>query len=218
MMEDPGNAKNPNPATGTDGQVPPVGTSETLRDTECAPPPFGEKKWSRPLLLLFCCWHAGFLIFSVLPRLPGQDLPGYYPVDLYRLVTGSRQMWRLFHTIPVMRSLRIHLEATQADGKILTAGCLLPGFTPYPLPENSRFFTLFERMLTHPIGELYREAYIRKVNHLQNANTPLEEHLEWNLVFEGEAIRNLFYSRIDRQVSAPFTKRFGTPKAEEKQP
>jgi hypothetical protein len=73
-------------------------------------------------------------------------------------------------------------------------------------------------VLTHPFGVPYREAYVVKVNQLQNAGLPPEAQLKWHLVFEGESIRHLFYSSIDRYLSMPFQKTFGPEKPEEKQP
>jgi hypothetical protein len=175
-------------------------------------------KWGRALLLLFCCWHAGYLLYSIVPRVAGQDAPGAPLLDAYRCVTGSRQVWRLFHTIPLLRSLTMRLEAEISGGTRPSAGCLLPGFGSFPIEENSRFYTLAERLLTNPLGIPYREPYLRKINPLLNEGLPPAEQAPWVLVFEGEFIRNLFYFRVDKRLSIPFRKEFGLGKAQQEQP
>ncbi len=137
------------------------------------------------------------------------------PADTYRLLSGSRQVWRLFHTIPFLRSLRAHVQTVDADGTKHTGGFILPGFVADSPGDDSRFNTLLERFLAHPLGEPYRKAYIQKINRLKNAGRPPEENRQWALVFEGEAIRNLFYSRIDRRVALPFEREFAMEKPPE---
>lgn len=182
------------------------------------PPPHPRGPRGRVLLLLFCCWHAGYLVYSIVPRMAGQDAAGAPVLDAYRFVTGSRQVWRLFHTIPRMRSLQIQLEAEEPDGTLRCAGVLLPGFGACPVEENSRFYTLTERLLASPQGIPYRESYVRKVNGLLNAGRPPGDRLPWSLVFEGEALRDLFFCKIDKRLSAPFRSGFGPEKAAHPQP
>lgn len=165
-------------------------------------------RWPGRLLLVFCCWHSSFLIFSILPRGPGQELPGNPVLEWYRALTGSRQCWTMFHTIPVLHALDAHMEAVKPDDSRVSSPCMIPGFTSFPARGTARSKTFLERLLASPLGEPFRSAYVRKVNHLQNAGLPEAERLEWKLVFEGEAIRTLFYSRRDGRFSLPFTKVF----------
>lgn len=199
--------------TGAKENAPTAGISEGAA-AEARPTARPPRRGRRALILGFCCWHAGYLVYSILPRVAGQDSPGSRVLDAYRFLTGSRQVWRLFHTIPLMRSLRAKLETKNPDGTLRGAGLVLPGFEECPIAENSRFYTLTERLLTNPLGTPYRDSYVRKVNRLLNAELPPEKRVEWSLVFEGEAIRDLFYFRIDKRLSLPFRKEFGLEKKE----
>lgn len=161
------------------------------------------------LLLIFCCGHAMFLIFSIMPRSRGQDDPGSPAMDLYRLVTGGRQVWNMFETIPILHSLDARLEAGDATGRRITAGCVLPGFMPYPKPETSRYYILFHRMLATSSGAAVREAYLRKIAQLSSAQRGSGIGGPWSLVMDVEYTRNLFHIRRDGQISMPVTKVFG---------
>ena len=117
-----------------------------------------------------------------------------------------------------MRSISPKLEGRSADGTLRTAGCVLPGFRTGIAWQDARFYTLFERFLIHPRAEPYWRAYLERVQRIQNDGLAPEEQLKWQLVFEGQAIRNLFYARHDRLVSLPFRKELGLEKTEEKKP
>ena len=163
----------------------------------------------RGLLLIFCCWHAGFLIISIFPRRLGQEDPGHLAMDLYRLLTGGRQLWSMFETIPVLHSLDARLEGEDETGGKITAGCVLPGFKPYPKPEQSRYYVLFHRLLFTANGVGFREAYLRKVAQLLPAQRGSMAGRNWVLVMDTAYTRNLVHSRRDGQLSLQFTKTFG---------
>lgn len=161
------------------------------------------------LLLIFCCWHAGFLIVSIIPRGPGQDEPGSPAMDLYRLLTGGRQVWNMFETIPVLHSMDARLEGEDEAGRTITAGCVLPGFTPYPKPESSRHYALFHRLLWSSNGAAFREAYLRKAANLLQNQRDSGARGNWSLVVDADYTRNMFYSRRDGLMSLRVTKTFG---------
>ena len=161
------------------------------------------------LLLIFCCGHAVFLIVSIIPRTRGQDDPGNPAMDLYRSLTGGRQVWNMFETIPVLHSLDARLEARDATGATITAGCVLPGFRRYPQPETSRYYILFHRMLATSSGAAIREAYLKKINQMPSPPRDFGSGGPWSLVMDVEYTRNLFHIRRDGQIAMPVTKVFG---------
>jgi hypothetical protein len=160
------------------------------------------------LLLVFFCWHGGFLIFSIIPRAPGQEDPGNPAMDFYRLLTAGRQVWNMFETIPVLHSLDVRLEGLgEKEGKI-TAGCLLPGFKPCPTPEQPRYYVLFHRLLLTPGGAAFREAYLRKAAQLFPARPGFGVGAGPSLVMDARYTRNLYHIRRDGRVSLWVTKSF----------
>ena len=96
-------------------------------------------RWATGWLLAFCCWHAGFLLYSIRPVPPERIEPGHPALDLYRLVLGGHQRWNMFDTIPVLRSMEVRLVGEDGTREGATAGPVLPGFTPYPHPESARY-------------------------------------------------------------------------------
>lgn len=103
----------------------------------------------------------------VVAILPEQKRPTLLPFGLahaYEVLTGSKQNWNMFGTIPSLRDYHVRLVITDADGKERGLGPLLPGFQDYPLPERARLYNLFERMLDGTMGEDVRDAYLRRVD------------------------------------------------------
>ena len=163
------------------------------------------------LLLIFCCWHAVFLILSIKPPPPARDDPGIPAVDLYRLALGGRQLWFMFETIPVLHSMDVRLEGEDAMGRKVTAGCVLPGFKPYPRPEDSRYYVLLFRLMFFENKTAFRDAYLRKVAQLLVAARGPDAGRNWSLVADTAFTRILSESRRDGQVSAPVTNAFPLP-------
>lgn len=163
------------------------------------------------LLLAFCCWHAVFLLISIIPAPPARDDPGNPGVDLYRLVLGGRQQWNMFETIPVLHSMDVRLEGEDEAGGKITTGCVLPGFKPYPKPEDSRYYVLFFRLMLFDNKVAFQEAYLRKAAQLISAPRSPGAGGKWSLVMDLEYTRNLVHSRRDGQVSMLLTKTFDLP-------
>lgn len=126
-------------------------------------------------------------------------------MDTYRLLTGGRQLWNMFESIPALHSLDMRIEMEDEAGGKTLVGCVLPGFQPYPKPEISRYYVLFHRLLASPSGDAFREAYLRNVASLLPAQ---KGSGKWSLVKDAEFIRDLFYSRRDGQISLPVVTNF----------
>jgi hypothetical protein len=139
-----------------------AGDSRGITGDDGAPAGTGGPSWTsrlgKGLLLAFCCWHAAFLVFSIIPAPPAQATHGNPATDLYRLAFSGREQWNMFDTIPVLHSMDLRLEGEDEKGNKTTTGCLLPGFKPYPKPEESRYYVLFFRLMFYDDVVPYREA------------------------------------------------------------
>lgn len=170
-----------------------------------------KKRLLAGLLLAFCCWHVTFLVISIMPPPPARDDPGNPVIDLYRLVIGGRQQWNMFETIPVLHSMDVRLEGEDATGQKITAGCVLPGFKPYPKPEDSRYYVLFYRLMMFDNKVAFQEEYLQKVAQLISAQRGFVSGGKWSIVVDLDCTRNLVHSRRDGQLSMLFTKTFPLP-------
>jgi len=167
-----------------------------------------KSRWLTGLLLVFCCWHAVFLIVSIIPGPPARDDPGHPAMDFYRLALGGWQHWNMFETIPVLHSMDVRFEGEDEMGRKITAGCVLPGFQPYPKPEKARYYVGFFRLIFFSNKVAYRDAYLRKAAQLLPARPGSGLGGKWSLVVDTEYTRTLFHSRRGGHLSVPFTKTF----------
>jgi hypothetical protein len=160
------------------------------------------------LLLAFCCWHAAFLAISIIPERLLWHGQGNLAVDLYGLVLSGRQEWSVFETIPKQHSLDVWLEREDETGGGGSAGCVLPGFKPYPIPEKSRYYALFYKLTYFIDATPYRVAYFKKASRLLAARGGPDAGGKWSLVAAAGYTRNLFYSRRDGKISVLVPKAF----------
>lgn len=186
-------------------------TPEDLAPQEGAAPAveaLPRSRWARGLLLAFCCWHAGFLLYSMIPAPAAQDAPGHPVLDFYRLALGGHQRWNMFETIPVLHSLDVRLVGENGTREGATAGPVLPGFAPYPHPESARYYNAFYRLLLANETIAYRDAYLRKVAQLFPAHPSSAAGEQWMVVADQDYTRNIFHSRRGGPVSVMVTKTF----------
>ena len=165
------------------------------------------------LLLAFCCWHAAFLIISIMPEPPAREGDRKSVLDLYRLVIAGRQQMKLFETIPVHHSLDLYLAGEDESGGKVIAGCVLPGFKEYPAPEETRFYLHFFRMMFSPEFSAYRDAYVRKAAQALAARRGPEAGRNWTLVVEAEYTRNLYHIRRDGEIAVLVKQAINLPAA-----
>lgn len=168
-------------------------------------------RWLAGLLLTFCCWHAAFLLGSIIPAPPTREIPGNLALALYRLLVVGRQEWNVFNSIPVVHSMDAWLEHEDEKGDPITAGCVLPGLKTYPIPEETRLYQIFWRMTFVSDGIPFKEAYLKKAAQLLSAARGSAAREKWTLVLEVEYTRTLVLSRHDGQLSLPITKTFDLP-------
>jgi len=157
------------------------------------------------LLLGFCCWHSGFLIASIVPRQTGEGKKGNPALNLYRTFISGDQHWNMFETIPLHRSLDAWIEVDDGKGGRATLGSVLPGFTPYPSPENTRYYNLFYRIMLNAARSPYFGAYLRRTDGLLRARYGSSITGHWALVVDVECMRPLHDSRRDGVPYVPAT-------------
>ena len=138
---------------GTPGNVPPSGVSG---DTRGASPKNG---WWTGLVLAFCCWHAAFLAISIVPSPPESDAALHPALDFYASAFAGPQRWNVFETIPTLHSVDFRLEGEDENGNIVTHGCVLPDFKPYPKSERVRYYAGLYRMFS---SDPFRDAYLQR--------------------------------------------------------
>jgi hypothetical protein len=160
------------------------------------------------LLLGFCCWHAAFLIASIVPRQTASGKKGSPALNLYRIFVSGDQQWNMFETIPLLHSFDVRIEVDSGQGGRATVGSVLPGFAPYPQPEFSRYYVMFHRMLLNSTSPSFFEAYLRKTDELLRARHGGSSTGRWALVVDMEWTRTLIHSRGDGVLYVPATRSF----------
>lgn len=103
-----------------------------------------------------------------------RELPPARPLDAlfrsYRILTGTRQDWQMFHQAPRAHDLEISLEARDADGGKHLLGPVLPQFQPVDLRRQGRFVLLWGRFeVWNDLA--YINSYLEKVGRLLKAST-----------------------------------------------
>jgi hypothetical protein len=167
------------------------------------------------LLLAFCCWHGAFLAYSIIPVSHEKDVPSHSVLDFYRLAVSGSQQWNMFETIPTLHSMDARLVGEDETGNQITRGCILPGFEPYPKPEQARYYQAFFRLLS---DDSYRDAYLRNAAQLLSAHQGAQDGKNWSLVADAEYTRHLFHVKRDGHLALPASKAFPLPVSSENSP
>ena len=160
------------------------------------------------LLVGFCCWHAVFLIASIVPRKPSGKERGNRALDFYRVFASGDQLWNMFETIPPHHSLDARIELDDGHGGRTLMGSVLPGGTPYPNPEDARYYNVFYRILLGSEKSPLFLAYLRRMDDLLRAQYGDSMMGHWELVVDVEVTRVLSASRRDGGLYLPATRSF----------
>lgn len=160
------------------------------------------------LLLVFCCWHAVFLIASLLPRDKEARERGNPAMDFYRLFVAGDQHWNMFSTIPQHHSLEPRIEVYDGKGGRTTLGSVMPGFAPYPDPEDARYYNVFFRILLDSEKSRLFHAYLRKIDALLAARHGNAIAGHWAMVVDVEWMRVLSEIRRNGVIHVPGTRSF----------
>ena len=160
------------------------------------------------LLLAFCCWHAVFLLASLVPKNVARPEQRNARSNLYRLFIGGPQQWNMFETIPHHHYLDPKVVVDDGRGGRTTFGCMLPGLSAYPRPEKARYYNLWFHLLTSAQRPSFFEAYLRRVEDEVKARHGGAIPGRWELVVDVEWTRTLLHSRRDGGLYVPATRTF----------
>lgn len=159
--------------------------------------------------------HALKLLAGILPE---ESRPDPLPAGVaktYERLTGCRQRWEMFRTTPTHFDYRVGIVITDAEGRERTVGPLLPGFQPWPVPENARFYNLFQSMLNGTLDGTKRDAYVglriaylRRVDDALKAQRLIAESENWSLELDEDYIRHVWHIRQDGVISLRSSTRF----------
>lgn len=163
--------------------------------------------WVTRLLGSLCLWHALTLVICILPgQWRSSGVVGEV-LGQYQNATGTQQEWTMFHTIPVIHRMDVRLEARDPVGTPQPMGAVLPGFQPYPQPEEARYYSLFDRMTYLPQGQEYADALLaRAANELGPAMDP--GHAPLTLVIDAWYTRSLMGIHKLGETAVERTKEF----------
>ncbi|HYF35369.1 MAG TPA: hypothetical protein VD994_08785 [Prosthecobacter sp.] len=170
------------------------------------------------LIVIFALCHGIKLLAAILPERIRPDLLPFGVAHAYEKLTGSHQNWGMFATIPSHHDYHVRIVITGTDGRERVLGPLLPGFQPYPVPEQARTYFLFERMIGEaPNQRLLLNAYFRRLDEALRAEKRIAPGESWCLEVQSDFTRHLvhiqrdgrlFQRSIQRYTPAPASSQF----------
>lgn len=178
-------------------------------DGSCA---YRLRPWQSWFIVIFACCHAVKLLAGLLPEESRPDLlPGGLS-HAYETLTGSRQNWNMFATIPSHHHYAARIVIQGTDGQEREEGPLLPGLMPWPEPEVVRYYNFFERMLSGSMGDEVRDevrdAYLLKMDEALRAEGKIREGERWSLEVTEDFTRTLAFIQKDGRVFERRLQRF----------
>ena len=142
------------------------------------------------------------------------DIPPRRPLDgpffNYKVLTGTRQDWQMFHTSPRDRLLEVELLAKDSNGNTHTLGAMLPDFSPVDVRRKGRHYHLWARY------EFWNEqAYIN--TYLENAGALLKQsenpyYTDLTLVLRKHLIQDVEKIRETGEIASIETREFWLPR------
>lgn len=159
--------------------------------------------------LIFGTTHLLFLLICILPE-PWRQV-GISPTvtRFYQNITGSKQYWIVFDTIPTFHSLDVRLIVKDERGRLHEEGILLPGLRRYPKPEDARLYKCMTLMAYSPLMPPQREAYIKKVAAELLRSGRYGPNSEVSLEVTSERTRSLLGVRELREIAVQSTTLMG---------
>ena len=144
----------------------------------------------------------------------GTAIPPRRPFDglffFYRVLTGTRQDWQMFHTSPRDWNLEVELLAKDDKGNTHTLGAMFPGFSAVDVRHKGRHYHLWARY------EFWNEqAYIN--TYLENAGTILKKsrdpyYVDLTLVIRKHLINKLEKIRETGEIATVDSREFWLPR------
>ena len=168
------------------------------------------RSWRNGIIVIFASCHAVKLLAGILPEVSRPDLLPFGLAHAYESLTGSRQNWNMFSTIPSHHRYAARIVIKGTDGQERSVGPVLPGFQEWPVPEDVRLFNFFERMLSGDMGDEVRDAYLHRVDEQLQAEERIHEGEKWSLEVTEDFTRTLAYIQRDGRMFERRIQRFAT--------
>ncbi len=161
------------------------------------------------MILIFGTTHLLFLLICILPE-PWRQVSILPKVcRIYQIITGSKQDWIVFDTIPTFHRLNVRLIVKDEKGRLHEEGILLPGLRRYPEPEQARIYKWVILMSFSSLMPPQRAAYIKKVAAELLRSGRYGPKSEVSLEVTAERTRSLLGVRKLREIAVPSTTLMG---------
>jgi hypothetical protein len=161
----------------------------------------------RPIVIvIFSCLCATNYLVGLFPKSSDAGAAIIEATGPIRWTTGTWQRWQMFHSIPSLHKISVHIDGRDAAGVEKTFGPRLPGLTAFSPIEKNRQNYVFMRMSFDPPGP-YGDDYLRLVGEALFAADP--ELTEFWIRYEMDYTRDLRHIRRDGVLTKHITKEFG---------
>lgn len=157
-------------------------------------------------IIIFSCLCMANYLAGLFPKSSPAGAAIIEATGPFRWTTGTWQRWHMFHTIPSLHKISVHIDARDAAGAETTFGPRLPGLTAFNPIEKNRQNYVFMRMNFDPSGP-YGDDYVQLVGEALRAEHP--ELTEFSVRYELDYTRDLRHIRRDGILTKHATKEFG---------
>lgn len=144
--------------------LPPVNETEkpSRMGTDAPASKLGQAR--KIFILVFASVHAVKLLSGIMPEQKRPCLPSYEVAQAYEALTGSRQDWKMFESIPVYHKWRARLVIRGVNGKERETGVILPAFQTWPDPAPARLYCHYERLFSGAHSAMLKESSLRRLD------------------------------------------------------
>jgi len=157
----------------------------------------------RVVAAVFFSWHTLAMLYTLFPSEPG-TVPPARPLDgvfgAYRVLTGARQDWMMFHTAPNVVDLEMEIVARDESGAEHRLGAVLPGFQDADLIEFGRYYHFWARVRWWN-DERYVTGYMARVKELLEARSN-PRLVDFTLIFREHIVSRLDEMKETRKLSS----------------
>lgn len=171
----------------------PMSVSPATASTSSLLPGAGGNRWRNRFILAIATVHAVKLLAGILPEAWRPDLLPFGISHAYERITGSKQRWNMFESIPSHHRFSTRIVILEANGSERELGPLLPGFQSWPEPEKARIQCLYDRMFPTSMAPTIRVAWLQEADAQLRANLLLAPGEVWCLETVEDYTRHLFH-------------------------
>ncbi|HCN27598.1 MAG TPA: hypothetical protein DIT64_02195 [Verrucomicrobiales bacterium] len=182
-------------------RVMPAAVPQSNRDEpESHPPARGAGVLRDWIILVFASIHALKLLAGVIPEASRPVPVPHELAQAYEALTGSKQRWTMFETIPSYHKWRSRLVITTPDGRTRELGPLLPGFQEWMEPAPVRLYVQNERLFSGDHSPVMREACLRRLDDELRGRGLIAPGERWHLETLEDFTRHLVHIGRDGRL------------------